>query len=291
MTAAMTGIARTITEDFHHGAFDLSARGGAPPPSWESMPEVVALRGLQALAATPREVRTFMTLLAAMDRARDADLLWRNGVALFREARWAFDPAQCFQHSLTHLQDALVASRVSQRHGPDSAGWRLIAEALIDEGSPLAVRRVVNDGVGDAAELLAAVRAARPSGQPWFPFLSGPKISEMWVRLLAVPGGARITSIERLNVAVDVQVRKVSEYLGVTATSGRDLEQIRGVIQDAWRALAAETVGPPEIAGTAAALDPALWFLGKWGCTFCERANRQMPISRACGRCRFPTTR
>ena len=26
----------------------------------------------------------------------------------------------------------------------------------------------------------------------------------------------------------------------------------------------------------AAALDPALWFYGKWGCTFCERAGRRL---------------
>jgi hypothetical protein len=41
--------------------------------------------------------------------------------------------------------------------------------------------------------------------------------------------------------------------------------------------------GPAPIAGTAGALDPALWFYGKWGCTFCERAGRAMPIHEACG--------
>ena len=31
------------------------------------------------------------------------------------------------------------------------------------------------------------------------------------------------------------------------------------------------------IANTAAALDPALWFFGKWGCTRCEQAGRLPP--------------
>lgn len=284
------GLARKITEDFANGAFDLSDRAGAPTPRWESMPEMVAVRALNGLGASPREIRMFITFLAAMDRARDADLLWRNGLALFRVARWAFEPARCCERSFSDLRDALAITGVSQRHGPDSAAWRLIAEALTDDASPPAVRRAIDSGAGDAKELLEAVRAPRATGQPWFPFLSGPKISEMWVRILAVPGTTHITGLDILNVAVDVQVRKVTEYLGVTDTGGRQIENVRSVIQEAWKAAAREVVGPAAISGTAAGLDPALWFMGKWGCTYCERAKRRMPIGRACEHCRFPST-
>lgn len=119
--------------------------------------------------------------------------------------------------------------------------------------------------------------------------LQGPKIGVMWVRMLAYPGGAFITSLDTLPVAVDVQVRKVTEYLGLTDTHGRDLERVRRLIQEAWatdvRHYGAE--GPDPIAGSPAALDPALWFYGKWGCTRCERAGRKLPISRICQECRF----
>jgi hypothetical protein len=89
---------------------------------------------------------------------------------------------------------------------------------------------------------------------------------------------------------VDVQVRKVSEYLGMTDTGGRELDDVRPGIQQAWRAdvQANGAVGPPPLDGTAAALDPALWFWGKWGCTRCERAKRKLPIGRPCEGCRFP---
>jgi hypothetical protein len=287
---AVEGLARKITEDFANGALDLSQRVDAPPPTWQSMPEFIAERGLEELGASPRELRAFVTLLAAMDRARDADRLWRNGLVLFRNERWPFDPALCRQRSLSELRDALAISGVSQRHGPDAAAWRLISEALVDRGAPFAVRRAIDEGIGEAPDLLDAVRASKGAGRPWFPFLSGPKISEMWVRLLVVPGGARITNLKVLKVAVDVQVRKVTEYLGVTDTGGHSLEKVRGVIQDAWEAQANEVVGPNEIEGTAAGLDPALWFMGKWGCTFCERWKRKAPISRACEHCRFPET-
>lgn len=105
--------------------------------------------------------------------------------------------------------------------------------------------------------------------------------------MLADPGGAEIENIGLLPVAVDVQVRKVSEYLGITQTAGRDLESVRIEIQRIWSSLAGTAVGSPALSGTCAALDPALWFFGRWGCTFCERAHRRIPISTACGACTF----
>jgi len=87
-----------------------------------------------------------------------------------------------------------------------------------------------------------------------------------------------------------VQVRKVTEYLGVTDTGGLDLALARPRIQAAWKqdVLAHGAAGPSALEGTQAALDPALWFWAKWGCTRCERARRRMPVGDPYGTCRFP---
>ena len=37
--------------------------------------------------------------------------------------------------------------------------------------------------------------------------------------------------------------------------------------------------GPPGVAGTCAALDPALWFFGKYGCSHCEKMGRRVHYS------------
>jgi hypothetical protein len=112
----------------------------------------------------------------------------------------------------------------------------------------------------------------------------------MWVRMLAHPGRSHVASLAVLPVAVDVQVRKVSEYLSVTDTGDLDLDVARPVIQAAWSRDVAEdgAEGPGLLDGTAAALDPALWFWAKWGCTRCERSGRPLPIGTACRHCRFP---
>lgn len=284
-------VARLITEDFMAGAFDLSARPGAPAVGWESMPEVVAVEQISRGGAPPAEARLFLTLVAAMDRAREADRLWAQATMLYEQYRWVFDPDEALRRSLHELRDVLAATGVSQRHGVDAAAWRLILESLVDERAPAAVRHAIVVGEGDARDLLVSVTGTTGAGQPWYPLLSGPKVSVMWVRMLASPGGATITNLADLPVAVDVQVRKVTEYLGVTDTGGLSLGTVRGEIQDAWRSKAVTTVGPPGLAGTGAVLDPAIWFYGKWGCSHCERVKRRVPIGRACACCRFPSTK
>ena len=145
----------------------------------------------------------------------------------------------------------------------------------------------IDDGHGVAHDLLDAVQETSPAGQAYYPLLRGPKVSPMWVRMLANPGGAVVEGIEAVPVAVDVQVRRITENLGVADTRDLDPETARPVIQAAWTAAVAEAGfgGPDRIAGTCAALDPALWFYAKWGCSHCEGLGRQVPIGRACEAC------
>ena len=107
--------------------------------------------------------------------------------------------------------------------------------------------------------------------------------------MVASPGGAKIDRIDTIPVAVDVQLRRVTENLGVTNTRGLSLRQSKPVIQSAWHEAvrAAEIGGPARIAGTCAALDPALWFFGKHGCSHCESVGRRVPIGRACNQCQL----
>ena len=254
------------------------------------MPEVMVASRMRTSGAADADVRLLMTFTAAMDRARDADRLWFAAERLYESASWAFLPEEVGRRGFGELADVLRAHGVSQRHGPDAAAWRLIGESLADPAAAPAVRAAVLNGEGDARELLVGLNATSPAGTDRFPFLRGPKIRVMWIRMLAVPGNATISSLEALPVAVDVQVRKVTEYLGMTETAGLKLERVRSVIQDAWArdVRAHGATGPGTLKGTSAALDPALWFWGKWGCTRCERSGERLPIGEPCEACRFP---
>lgn len=97
-----------------------------------------------------------------------------------------------------------------------------------------------------------------------------------------------IEDLDALPVAVDVQVRRVTEHLGMTDTAGQDLDgDVRQQIQQVWQADVARhgAVGPPQLRDTASALDPALWFFAKWGCTSCDRRGLAAPIASVCDHC------
>ncbi|HZY30931.1 MAG TPA: hypothetical protein VFF86_04740 [Candidatus Methylomirabilis sp.] len=282
------GLALRITRAFMAGAFDLSRRSSPPSPGWDGMPEVLVTQRLRAAGTGDAEIRLFITFTAAMDRARDADRLWNASARLFQDRHWPYLPEEVVRQSTERLMADLRSYGVSQRHTVDAGGWHKIAQSLGNPRLSGSVRAAIYDGKGDAKDLLKTLRAV-DAGDPRFPLLRGPKIGVMWVRMLAYPGGACISSLGELDVAVDVQVRKVSEYLGVTRTRGQDLERVRTLIQRVWaedvRRHGAE--GPGPLANTPAAVDPALWFYGKWGCTKCEQARRKIPISDICRECRF----
>ena len=175
------------------------------------------------------------------------------------------------------LRTLLKDARVSQRHRPDSNAWHQIGKSL-SSGLESQVVRVIDTGRGEAQELLRDLKSRDNDGRARFPMLRGPKIGPMWVRMMANPGRAVIDRIETIPVAVDVQVRKVTESLGVAPTRGLPLPKAQPVIQQTWKNAVseAEIAGPAGIEGTCAALDPALWFFGKHGCGHCRKADEKV---------------
>lgn len=282
-------VVTAIATAFDRGELDLSARPNAPHPGWASMPEVFVADRLRQVGMSIVQLRCFITFVAAMDRARDAERLWFSAAEVWTHSPWVFDPKIVCTRSFTELAEVLSKGHVSQRHLMDVAAWRTIAESLADSTAVPEVNAAVFGGYGNARQLLEAVKVttSKSGKTARFPFLAGPKVGPMWIRMLVEPGNAHIDEIDVLPVAVDVQVRKVTEHLGVTATWGHDLEHVRVRIQRVWqKALATgNAVGPARLHGTAAALDPALWFWGKWGCSFCERAKRRQPIHDVCAGC------
>ena len=242
----MAGVARLaelITADFYGRRLDFSARNPGNN-DWRSLPEIevtdrmpptdaaVATDGLRNEKASGRTVRLFLTFVAAVDKMRDATQLWRAAGSLFRSNPEVFNPAKVCSMPPESLGKLLRDSGVTKYHKPQVLAWRRIAVSLASGKGP--VCRVVDSGDGDAEELLRDVRS-RDSRGPRYPELRGDKIRLMWVRMMAEPGKAEIRRLETVPVAVDVQVRRVTENLGVTNTYGPELNnRIKKQIQQAW---------------------------------------------------------
>ncbi len=280
-------IVKMIADDFYGSNLNLSERGVGSYGLWSEMPDVKFVEEMRDLGKSERTVRLFLTFVSAMDRMRDANSLWQAAANLFRSYPELFDPAEAAKIPLDTLKLLLSESKVSKYHGQDSKAWHVISISLTSEDSP--IRRVIDCGLGDAEELLKALKNRDKIGRSKFPLLRGPKIGAMWVRIMADPGGAEIERIEKVPVAVDVQVRRATENLGIANTRGLKLRDAKPIIQDACHNAVAETDigGPDRITGTSAALDPVLWFYGKYGCSYCENSGKRVPIGSACEYCQL----
>ncbi len=280
------GLAAAIADDFYSDRLDMAARGTGPV-GWSAMPEVKAVARLRRDGQRELTVRRFLTFVSAMDRARDSNRLWSDAAKMLDLRPEAFDPAEASAVPPNQLCEALSAARVSQRHHDDSAAWRTIARSL--HAGQGAVAKVVEQGKGDARELLKDLCSASSEGRRRYPLLRGTKLGPLWVRVMAAPGGAEVENIHVVPVAVDVHVRRVTENLGVASTTSLPMRKAKPVIRAAWKSAvdAARFGGPPGIAGTCGALDPALWAFGKHGCANCEKAGRRVPIGAACQRCQW----
>ena len=283
--AAAGRLATIITRDFYEGRLDLSDRE-MEAASWSQIPEVKCAEELFASRESPRTVRLFLTFIAALDHWRESEQLWHSGFRLFQSHPDFFKPRCASSTPVDRLRRVLSTTGVSRRQERDTRAWHQIARTLATEQRS-AVYRVIAEGSGDAMELLADLRKKHRRGHDRFPFLRGPKIGPVWIRIMANPGQARINRLSLLPVGVDRQVRLVTENLGITSTQDIPLASAKCTIQTAWKDAvdAGDIAGPPGIRGTCAALDPVLWFFGKYGCSHCKKIGRREPISRGCRSC------
>lgn len=271
-----------MADHVHRIASDYAS--GVLGESWGELPET---RVFRLPNADPVDTRTWLTFICALDRARDAEALWSAGLRAWESDPWLFTPTELVQRSFTELTEGLRASGLSQRHGPDAFAWAVIADTLAGADCPDTVRAVLDGGPVDASALRSALNETLPGGTSKFPLLSGPKIGPMWIRIMAYPGGAEVTGVDVIPVAVDTHVQRATEMLGLVSVRSLD-DRHRKEIEEVWFRAVRESGpfgGPNGIDGTAAALDPALWVLGKNGCSVCERAMEKRPIGSICELC------
>ena len=280
-------LATMIAEDFYGNRVDHGSRGMPPVEPWLLIPEVGAAQRVRDAGASEQEARRFLTFVCAMDYQINSDRLWKSAAELYPAQPELFDPAEVASMApeLLH-RDLRVAGVAGRFHQRNARSWRRIAERLASSERS-AVRRVIDEGIGCVDTLRRDLMH--------FPLLRGKKIGPVWIRIMANPGGARIVPADAMSVGVDIHVRRLTRNLGLlddgqavaitdTNDDGRDAE-IRRVWRDA--AIRADIQGPPGVGSGAGAIDPALWYFGRYGCGHCEASGSPVRFGRACESCRM----
>lgn len=221
-----------------------------------SMPES---RRPEGVARGSRAHALFITLTVAIDYLRDAAALWEAARAAFDDerTRWLFDPATVARAEPGAVENALVSARVAMRPSQDARIWRTVSATLVRRfrGDP----REIAAGAGyEGPGMLAELR--RVPGD--FPWLKGPKIAPLWVRMMADEVGLLIHDLDQVPIPVDVHIARATFACGgLVGSFAGTVGASASAVQDVWReGLRGTDLYPLRI-------DQPLWLQSREGCS------------------------
>ncbi len=122
-----------------------------------------------------------------------------------------------------------------------------------------------------------------PRRIPDYPYLRGPKIGPLWIRMLRDNVGIKeIRNVERVPIPVDIHVARATLMTGVVRGLFKGkLDGLFAHIREAWF----ESVSSLRVndrAMIALDVDEPLWHLSKYGCSNRDGATGFCPVNKIC---------
>ena len=233
----------------------------------QAMPEDVEPAGV---ATGSEEHLRFITLTVAIDYMRNADQLWNAARQTFADPQthYLFDPTAVAQTGLPKIVEDMRLYRLSKKIDKDAEIWRQVSLTLAQHFGGR-VDALITQANYDALTLLDTIRSRRfASG---FPYLKGPKVAPLWIRMLHDNCGVALRRIEEVPLPVDIHTAQATLQTGcVRRVEGRGtMKELREAVQQVWRgALTTADSGTYPLR-----MDEPLWMLSRQGC----RVTRTWP--------------
>ncbi len=230
----------------------------------------------------------FLTLTVSIDYQRNADALWESARRTYEDpdTRYLFDPSLIRHVSFGKMIDDMQRYGLSKKIRNDAFIWRTVALSFLKkwDGDP---RNFLASCNWDAPTILRRLREDQHfDGRriTWdFPFLRGPKIGPLWVRMLRDNGKVGdIKNLEEVPIPVDVHVARATLALGIVKGSYQGSpEGAYAIIREAWKqgVRGIQTGERPMIALD---VDESLWHLSKYGCAKRDDITGECPVREEC---------
>lgn len=249
------------------------------------MPEDLTPRGVQRGSL---EHLLFLTLTLSIDYQRDAVALWRSSRQSFEEneTRYLFDPKSLHEASPRQITADMHINKLSKKPKKDAHIWRTVGVTFFKkwDGDP---RNFLQSCSWDSLAILERLKndthVYNKRSVSDYPYLRGPKIGPLWLRILRDNAGIeQLKNLDKVPIPVDIHVARATLTTGVIRgnTKGRlhDLfEDIRTVWAESVKGLIAKD--RPMIALD---VDEPLWHLSNYGCTYRDKAPGVCPVSGEC---------
>lgn len=203
----------------------------------------------------------FITLTVAIDYQRDADQLWDAARQTYAspQTRYLFDPAAVDAAPRSRLIRDMQLYRLSRKEENDPGTWQTICTTLLTRFGGQ-VSTLLEAADYDALRLLELIRS--PRYRSGFPFLKGPKIASLWVRMLHDNCHVQLRRLADVPLPIDVHTAQASLQVGAVQAEewSGPMEGPRTAAQAAWREALQGSADYP------LRLDEPLWLLSRNGC-------------------------
>ena len=235
-----------------------------------------------------REHVLFITLTVAIDYQRDAAQLWESSRQSYedQETHYLFDPRALSETEPSAVQRDMQRHALSQKPRKDAGIWRTVGVTFHKKWAD-DPRRFLSDCGWNAPLVLSRLKGdshlahARPVAD--YPYLRGPKIGPLWLRMLRDNVGiTHLANLNRVPIPVDIHVARATLCLGVVRGEFEGpLEELFSHVRQAW----ADSVGGLVLRGrsvVALDLDEPLWHLSKYGCRHRNPSTGTCRLQRRC---------
>ena len=230
----------------------------------------------------------FITLTVSIDYQRDAPSLWESSRNTYYDSftRYLFDPKSLHETPFKKIEEDLQRYNLSKKPRKDAQIWRTLGVTLLKKwgGNPL---NFIDDCDWDSNIILRRLRTDTHEYNNRmvtdFPYLRGPKIGPLWLRMLRDNIGiTKLNNLEKVPIPVDIHVARATLSTGVVRGyfCGR-LDEISKDIRKVWYK-STKDLKIRERNMIALDVDEPLWHLSKYGCTSRDKISGQCPERNRC---------
>ncbi|CAD6494443.1 MAG: hypothetical protein EMLJLAPB_00791 [Candidatus Argoarchaeum ethanivorans] len=230
----------------------------------------------------------FITLTVSIDYQRDAPSLWESSRKTFDDSktRYLFNPKLLHETPFRKIVEDMQKYKLSKKPQKDANIWRTVGVTFYKkwEGDP---RKFLKNCNGDSSLILKRLRndthLYNGSSVSDYPYLRGPKIGPLWLRMLRDNVGiAQLRNLEKVPIPVDIHVARATLTTGVVRGSIEvKLDELFGDIRKAWFE-SVEGLSIKNRPMIALDVDEPLWHLSKYGCSYRDKITGYCPVSNSC---------
>ena len=153
----------------------------------------------------------YFTLVPAINFQRKSESLWRSALETYNDpdTRFVFNPAMVCVGEDT-FRKALTKHGLALQRNKHTKIWFTLCQTLHIHygGSP---KKLLEECDYDVVKVLDTLKTKKK----WFPYLSGPKLSNYWLFILVRFTDVQLRNKHEISIVPDVHITRATKYLGL----------------------------------------------------------------------------